>query len=98
MLTVLQRGLPRSHTASSFAVCLSNCSRGWWQGKKSFSVYLPHHITCLGAVNIRRARSIAGLGVGMANGEIRIYNEKALVGIFLGGLAGAERRRSGNRK
>ncbi len=42
-------------------------------------MYLPHHITCLGAVNIRRARSIAGLGVGMANGEIRIYNEKALV-------------------
>lgn len=42
-------------------------------------MYLPHRITCMGPVNIRRARPMAALGIGMANGEIRIYNEKALV-------------------
>ncbi len=42
-------------------------------------MYLPHHITCMGAVNIRRTRAVTGLGVGLSNGEIRIYNEKSLV-------------------
>lgn len=43
------------------------------KGKKAFSVYLPHRIACMGPVNIRRARPMAALGIGMANGEIRIY-------------------------
>ncbi len=60
-------------------MCVSVCECVL-QGKKAFSVYLPHRITCMAPVNIRRARPMGALGVGLSNGEVRIYNEKALVG------------------
>lgn len=49
------------------------------QGKKNFSIYLPHHVTCITALNVKRSRTTAALIVGLANGEVRVYNEKSLV-------------------
>lgn len=49
------------------------------QGKKNFSIYLPHHITCIAPLNLKRSRTTNCLIVGLHNGEVRIYNEKSLV-------------------
>ena len=56
--------------------CLSSMGL---QGKKNFSLYLPHHITCITALSLKRSRVTAGLIVGLSNGDIRVYNEKSLV-------------------
>lgn len=49
------------------------------QGKKNYSLYLPSAITSMALLRLRRARVTSALIVGLANGEVRIYNEKALV-------------------
>lgn len=49
------------------------------KGKKNFSLYLPHAITCICGVSLKRARTTNGLLIGLANGDVRMYNEKSLV-------------------
>ena len=40
---------------------------------------MPEHVTCIAPLNLKRARTTNALIVGMANGEVRVYNEKSLV-------------------
>eukprot|EP00736_Rhodelphis_marinus_P010114 Rmarinus@m.24802 len=49
------------------------------KGRKNYSIYLPSAITNMEVFTSKTARSTRALIVSLANGEIRIYNEKHLV-------------------
>ena len=48
------------------------------KGQKLFSIRMPAHITNLELLEVRRARVFSAVIVALANGEVRIYNERVL--------------------
>jgi len=49
------------------------------KGKKTFSIYLPSPATCIELLELQKTRSVKALLLGLANGEVRLYNEKHLI-------------------
>ena len=52
------------------------------KGKKNFTVYLPAHITQMELLDMKGARKVQACVLALANGEVRVYNDKALVSTF----------------
>lgn len=52
------------------------------KGKKNFSLHLPAPILCMEDLTIERQRMIKAAIVALANGEVRVYNEKHLVSVI----------------
>ncbi|PNH05290.1 Bardet-Biedl syndrome 1 protein [Tetrabaena socialis] len=50
-------------------------------GHKSWSIYLPCHILAMQRMEVTGQRNTKGLVVALANGEVRVYNEKLLVSV-----------------
>lgn len=48
------------------------------KGKKNYTLYLPSQVTSMSLLRLRQARVTSALLVGMANGTVRVYNDKAL--------------------
>lgn len=49
------------------------------KGKKNFTVYLPAHITNMELLSMKGSRKVQACVVALANGEVRVYNDKNLV-------------------
>jgi Bardet-Biedl syndrome 1 protein len=52
------------------------------QGKKNFSIKMPHSISNLEILDASRTRNFKGVILTLKNGEIRLYNEKNLINIL----------------
>ena len=52
------------------------------KGKKNFTVYLPAHITQMELLKQEGQRKTQACILALANGEVRVYNEKELVSSF----------------
>ncbi|GFR47769.1 hypothetical protein Agub_g9536 [Astrephomene gubernaculifera] len=50
-------------------------------GHKSWSIYLPAHILAMQRMEVAGQRGTKALLVALANGEVRVYNEKLLVSV-----------------
>jgi len=62
--------------------CMNNTIHSFHvKGKKSYSIYLPSAIVTMELLQIQRQRMTKALLVALANGEVRVYNEKHLVSI-----------------
>ena len=60
--------------------CMSNVVHAFTlRGKPSYSIYLPEPIACMELLSLSKTRTAKGLLIGLASGEIRLYNEKALI-------------------
>ena len=60
--------------------CMGNVMHSYHiKGKKNYSVYLPAPIVAMELLSTERARSINAVLVALADGELRVYNEKNLV-------------------
>ena len=65
---------------SIFIGCMSNQFHAFHiKGKKNFTVYLDSHITQMELLDMKGSRNVQACIVALANGEVRIYNEKSLV-------------------
>jgi len=63
--------------------CMNNVVHNFHvKGKKNYSLYMPAAVSCLETLDIVRARTVKCLIVSLANGELRVYNEKHLVSIY----------------
>jgi Bardet-Biedl syndrome 1 protein len=63
--------------------CMDKALRVYhYKGKKNFSIYLPHAVTNLERVNVRRQRVMECYALAMENGEVRVYNGKNMVSSF----------------
>jgi len=49
------------------------------KGKKTYSVYLDHPITCMETLSLTKTRNLKALLVALLNGEVRLYNVNHLV-------------------
>jgi len=62
--------------------CMNNTVHSYHvKGKKNFSLYLPASVLCMELLSVQRQRMVKALIVALANGEVRVYNEKQLVSI-----------------
>mmetsp|Transcript_17466 Transcript_17466/g.38031 ORF Transcript_17466/g.38031 Transcript_17466/m.38031 type:complete len:600 (-) Transcript_17466:231-2030(-) len=62
--------------------CMNNTIHSFHvKGKKTYSIYLPSTIVTMELLTIQRQRMVKALLVALANGEVRVYNEKHLVSI-----------------
>ncbi len=52
------------------------------QGKKKFSIKMPHSISNLEVLDASRTRNFKGVIITLKNGEVRVYNEKNLLNII----------------
>jgi Bardet-Biedl syndrome 1 protein len=60
--------------------CMSNAVHSFsLRGKKQYSLYLPDPISCMELLQLSKTRTAKALIVGMASGEVRLYNDKHLV-------------------
>jgi len=71
-------------TAKNILVgCMNNVVHNFHvKGKKNYSLYMPAAIQCMEALDIVRVRTVKCLIVALANGELRVYNEKNLVSVY----------------
>jgi len=49
------------------------------KGKKTYTIYLPSPAICIELLELQKTRSLKALLMGLANGEVRLYNEKHLI-------------------
>mmetsp|Transcript_36995 Transcript_36995/g.44743 ORF Transcript_36995/g.44743 Transcript_36995/m.44743 type:complete len:613 (+) Transcript_36995:397-2235(+) len=72
-------GLVRTHK-SIIVGCMNNVIHSFHiKGKKNYSIYLPTSIVTMELLSVQRSRMVKALLVALANGEVRVYNEKHLV-------------------
>lgn len=71
-------------TAKNILVgCMNNVVHNFHvKGKKNYSLYMPASIQCMETLEIVRARTVKCLIVSLANGELRVYNEKHLISVY----------------
>mmetsp|Transcript_47681 Transcript_47681/g.152835 ORF Transcript_47681/g.152835 Transcript_47681/m.152835 type:complete len:596 (+) Transcript_47681:319-2106(+) len=78
-------GLVRSGK-SILVGCMNNVLYSYHiKGKKNYSIYLPASIVAMELLEVVRQRMVKCLVVGMANGEVRVYNDKHLVNVLQAG-------------
>lgn len=51
------------------------------KGKKNYSLYLPSSILTMELLSVQRQRMVKAVIVALANGEVRVYNDKHLVSV-----------------
>ncbi|XXQ32716.1 Bardet-Biedl syndrome 1 N-terminal domain-containing protein [Plasmodiophora brassicae] len=60
--------------------CMNNVFHGYHvKGNLLYTVRLPAPITCMAAFQLRRASNLSGAMVALANGDVRLYDGRALL-------------------
>jgi Bardet-Biedl syndrome 1 protein len=49
------------------------------KGRKLYSLYFSHPVTCMSILKLTRTRVFKGLLVGLANGDVKLYKDKVLL-------------------
>eukprot|EP00164_Ancoracysta_twista_P002068 GFYU01002724.1.p1 GENE.GFYU01002724.1~~GFYU01002724.1.p1 ORF type:complete len:595 (-),score=154.58 GFYU01002724.1:156-1940(-) len=49
------------------------------KGRKNYTIYLPASVSCMELMSLQATRNLKCMVVALSNGEVRVYNEKAMI-------------------